>query len=357
MPDVTSPDRKKLERWIHLLVNPIGSSAAVPAAAAATAAAPDPNRVKRNLYLFMLCTGLMTGTYKSFLSVSRKAHDMKQKKFHPTRRVRGLGAAPSNASIIDELGVPKSLELALEPSTFAVGSAVEAQWQCRHEWDVRRAADEEVRKARLKIKNFRLQQKPAAVKAKLCSVHTNDVDCPKDQVKEKIGKCLDAQFNYLLTLAANYPASTHSTFVLWLNALSRIGKDACVNMKSIRNDHIMLLVGYLLYGEVKGPFEVNPREPLEPLHDTIASYITKKTATVDSKKKPTTTRSNAPPLNPVSDTIEAFMNTVPRIDEGAFALLTISGNFFNQWYLSLWPPHHPLYYAALCVSSMADHER
>lgn len=330
MPDVTSPDRKKLERWIHLLVNPIGSSTAVPTAAAG----PDLNRIKRNLYLFMLCTGLMTGTYKSFLSVSRKAHDMKQKKFHPTTRVRGLGAAPSNASIIDELGVPKSLELALEPSSFAIGSAVEAQWQCRHEWDVRRAADEEVRKARLKIKNFRQHQQKPPVKAKICSVHANEDDCPKDQVKEKIGKCLDAQFNYLLTLAANYPASTHPIFVLWLNALSRIGKDSCVNMKSIRNDHIMLLVGYLLYSEVKGPFEVNPREPLEPLHDTIASYITKKTATVESKKKPTTTastkRSNAPPLNPVSDTIEAFMNTVPRIDEGAFALLTISGNFFNQ---------------------------
>lgn len=262
----------------------------------------------------------MTGTYKSFLSVTRKAHNKKQKKFRPTMKVRGLRVSPSIDRIIDEFGVPLSLELALDPSKFVVSDVVPvdaAQWIRRQEWESRRAADEDIRKARLKIKKFR------QVKEKLCSVHN---ECPKDRVKDKIGKCLDAQFNYLLTLATEYQASTQPSVVLWLNALSRIGSDDCVYMKSIRNDHIMLLVGYLLYGEVKGPFEVNPREPLEPLNDTIASYITKKNARVKPRKS-----TNAPPLNPVSHTVEAFMNTVPRIDEGAFALLTISGNFFNQW--------------------------
>lgn len=309
MPDVTSADRTKLERWIHLLVNPIGSSTA------------DPNRIKRNLYLFMICTSLMTGTYKSFLSVTRKAHDKKQRKYRSTMKVRGLQVAPSIDKIIDDFGVPLSLEMALEPSIFNEIDVVHgARWLRRQEWEVRRTADEDVRKARTKIKKFR------QTKEKLCSVHENDEDCKKDRVKEKIGNCLDAQFNYLLTLATEYPASTHSNIVLWLNALCRIGKDSCVYMKSIRNDHIMLLVGYLLYDEVKGPFELYPTQPLEPLNDTIASFITRK----DAEKETKSTKSNAPPLNPVSDTIEAFMNSVPRIDEGAFALLTISGNFFNQ---------------------------
>lgn len=73
--------------------------------------------------------------------------------------------------------------------------------------------------------------------------------------------------------------------------------------------------------ELKGPFEDLPTERLQPLTQAIATYIEK-------RKKDGSGEKEDVPLNPVSDTVEAFMNTVPKIEEGAFAFLSLSGNLF-----------------------------
>lgn len=142
---------------------------------------------------------------------------------------------------------------------------------------------------------------------------------------------MDKQFEYLLAMAESYKELLRSDDIsgdkvnrvnLWLQALSRIDKSACVHMKGIRNDYIMVLVGYLVNGELKGPFEDIPTEHLQPLTQAIATYIAKRALKDDLMEKQV-------PLNPASDTIENFMNECPNVEEGAFALLALSGNIFN----------------------------
>ena len=164
-----------------------------------------------------------------------------------------------------------------------------------------------------------------------CSIHmVNDGECPKDLINSKIGDCLDKQFEYLLAMAESYKELLRrddgggekiNRVNLWLQALSRVNKTACAHMKGIRNDYIMVLVGYLVNGELKGPFEDLPTENLQPLTQAIATYIAKRALKDDDDKKV--------PLNPASDTIENFMNECPSVEEGAFALLALSGNLFN----------------------------
>lgn len=80
----------------------------------------------------------------------------------------------------------------------------------------------------------------------------------------------------------------------------------------------MLLLGYLSDGDVRGPFEDLPGEVLQPLTEAIVTYIAKR----DTKPKP----KEAVPMNPASDTVEEFMNSVPTVEEGAFAFFSLSGN-------------------------------
>lgn len=164
-----------------------------------------------------------------------------------------------------------------------------------------------------------------------CSIHGPDGECPKDMANNKIGDCLDKQFEYLLAMAESYKELLRSDDViddkvnrvnLWLQALSRIDKTACVYMKGIRNDYVMVLVGYLVNGELKGPFEDIPTQNLQPLTQAIATYIAKRALKDDVTDKQV-------PLNPASDTIENFMNECPSVEEGAFALLALSGNILN----------------------------
>lgn len=225
-------------------------------------------------------------------------------------------------------GFPHSLKDAINPMKLASleDTLFRAEWQNCRFWEQRLENEKSAEKALMKSSKFRMQAKHS----NKCSIHGPDGDCPKDLINSKIGGCLDKQFEYLLAMAESYKellrkddigGSKFNRLNSWLQALSRVDKTACAHMKGIRNDYIMVLVGYLVNGELKGPFEDLPTESLQPLTQAIATYIAKRALKVDDDKKV--------PLNPASDTIENFMNECPTVEEGAFALLALSGNLFN----------------------------
>lgn len=300
--------REKLMRWIHLLVDPLTSTQDIEF------------RQKRNRYLFMICASLMTGSQMDFIKIIGGKHIKFDAKRKPVK-VAGISTPQRPESISDAQGIPVSISKALDPKTFeAVDTYFE--WQREKCWDVRLQKIEEAEKINLKNSKSRiLAKKPE----KTCTVHATE-KCPCNNVEKKIGQCLDNQFKYLLTLAESYQLLMESETEIinyWLQALSKVHSDSCTEMKGIRNDYMMLLVGYLVNKELKGPFEDLPTERLQPLTQAIATYIEK-------RKKHNTEDKDGVPLNPVSDTIEAFMNHVPMIEEGAFAFLSLSGNLFTS---------------------------
>lgn len=316
-------------KWINLLVQPLESKAQ-----------SHENYTKRNQYLFMIMASLITGTHVNFLNVVKKAHE-KEFTTKQKRDFRRKTPAPTeNAKNLDEFGIPFVFTDVLDPKVkITVAEVTSLEWYERDEWNSRVQSLNNLDVAKLIAEEDAKPKpkkgiKPAPVKPKKpipkCSYHKEISDnkkelCPNDPINKKLGECLDFQFNYLLTLAAELPAASHPKIAIWLDTLSRtaVADDACAVMKSIRNDHIALLLGYMFHDEIKGPFELEPVSPLEPIGNTIATYAANERNQQKSAAK-------SLPLNPVSDTIEAFMDTVPRIEEGAFALLSITGNFFNQ---------------------------
>jgi hypothetical protein len=231
-----------------------------------------------------------------------------------------------------ETGFPHTLKDAINPIQLVTPEDIffRAEWQNGQYWAQRLENEKSTQNALSKSSKVRIQ--PKKDNNNKCSIHGLDAECPKDTTNEKIGDCLDKQFEYLLAMAESYKELLKSDNVsggdkvnrvnLWLQALSRIDKSACVYMKGIRNDYIMVLVGYLVNGELKGPFEDIPTEHLQPLTHAIATYIARRALKDDVSDKQV-------PLNPASDTIENFMNECPSVEEGAFALLALSGNIFN----------------------------
>lgn len=226
------------------------------------------------------------------------------------------------------LGFPFTLKDAINPLKLAniEDFLFRAEWQNNPYWEQRLKEEKSAEKALMKSSKVRIQPKQDSNK---CSIHGPDGECPKDLVNSKIGDCLDKQFEYLLAMAESYKELLRrdngggdkvNRVNLWLQALARVDRAYCAHMKGIRNDYIMVLVGYLVNGELKGPFEDLPTENLQPLTQAIATYIAKRSLKDNDKKIP---------LNPASDTIESFMNDCPNVEEGAFALLALSGNLFN----------------------------
>lgn len=316
MPEEEEP-RAMLMQWIHLLVDPL------------TSANDLAMRTKRNRYLFMICESLMTGTCKDFLKLIGGKHlkaDGKRKQV----RVAGMKSHFEPEKHSNEHGIPLTMANAIDPSKFEANE-ITAVWERENCWETRLQTIQDAALIAVKDAKNRLVRSQAN-KAKICPIHKADA-CPKEPVHQKIGENLDRQFKYLLYLTESYQTlmdAEKEKLNLWLQALSKIDKEACVNMKGVRNDYISLLVGYVLYGELKGPFEDFPTMNLPPLTEAIATYIVKR------KPTPQLPAGNAPnitanvPLNPLSDSIEAFMNQVPKIDEGAFALLSLNANLFNQ---------------------------
>jgi hypothetical protein len=292
-------NKEKLIRWIHRLVDPL----------------PGKDfQVKRNRYLFMICCSLMTENSSQFLT-STAAHSKANKK----KKVRVIRATDDKQMIADTNGIP-TLTLALDINEIAIETA-HSEWEKLKCWENRLKVMNDVEEIGLNSNARNVKKK----NVQKCSIHIND--CPKEEVQKKIGQSLDNKFKFLLYIAETYQNVTtceKERTNMWLHALSKIGENACVEMKGIRNDYIMLMIGYLMNNELKGPFEDLPSSCLQPLTQAIATYISKR------KNEQHKTDQTRVPLNPASETIEAFMNHVPKIVEGAFALLSINGSMFNQ---------------------------
>lgn len=249
--------------------------------------------------------------------------------------MKGGTIAPPKPTIADENGFPHSLKDALDPLKLANVDDLHwsAEWENSMFWDRRLQTISDSENAIKKSSNLRGASKAIPVfSAKICSVHGTSDNCPNDLKDTKIGRCLDRQFEYLLALCEFYKDAFHNEaekitrINLWLQAMAKIDKTYCAQMKGIRNDYAMVLVGYLVDGAIRGPFEELPPDTLQPLVKAVATYL--------SNRKIEPTDGFEVPLNPASDTIENFLNTVPKIQEGAFALLSLNGNVLKSKLLS-----------------------
>lgn len=88
-------ERDRIGQWIHFLVNPLNEAQQLEF------------REKRNLYLFMICMGLLSGNVVEFMNLSRKKHlridKSKKSKFSKVRGMKG-SMAPPKPSIANEQG-------------------------------------------------------------------------------------------------------------------------------------------------------------------------------------------------------------------------------------------------------------
>lgn len=267
-----------------------------------------------------MCIAIITGNVGEFLKMVGGKHlSVDRKKVPP--KVKGLINADAPDPIADAQGVPLSIAKAIDPATFNVSGNFVPEWEHEKYWEIRLQA---IKDAEIVVKtNKRVKVNEKVKVENKCAVHKDEV-CPLSKVDEKVGRCLDNQFSFLLTMCEYYQLkmpTDNDKINKWLSALAKIDQASCVKMKSIRNDYTMLLVGYLYNKELKGPFEDLPTEILQPLTRAVGNFLGKR----DVKETPR----EAVPLNPASDTVEEFMNSVPRIEEGAFAFLSLSGNLFH----------------------------
>lgn len=217
----------------------------------------------------------------------------------------------------DAHGIPKTILSAIDPVEFEKTEAT-PDWEKAKNWEMRLETMQDASKVALKEPKLKAHLKKIE---NTCTIH--EEKCSQDPVEIKVGTCLDNQFRYLLSVAESHPISENENSHLWLQKLSSIDKKACPQMKGIRNDYMMLLGGYLNNRQLKGPFEDLPTEKLQPLTQATAIYIAKRKN--DKKDKDT----KEIPLNPFSDIVETFMSEMPKIEEGAFAFLSLSGNLLR----------------------------
>lgn len=230
-------------------------------------------------------------------------------------KVAGMRPSQNTEKCSDENGIPHLISRAIDPMKFDKVTT-SPEWEMKKSWETRLQTLQDAAQVASKEPKLRSIFKKAE---KTCTVHEDN--CMQDPVTIKVGACLDNQFRYLLYMAESYPLVKNEIAAKWLQALANIDKQACVQMKGIRNDYMMLLVGYLSNNALKGPFEDLPTDRIQPLTQAIATYIAKRK---DDKK--VEEGKGKIPLNPFSDTVEDFMSAVPQIEEGAFAFLSLSGN-------------------------------
>lgn len=223
-------NRAKLTKWIHLLVDPLASAEGAVF------------RAKRNRYLFMICTALMTGNELEFTKYVGNAHLLENKKRKPVK-VAGMKSTMAPDPICDEFGIPVSIEKALEPSNF---KRIETfpEWEREKCWELRLQAIRDGQKIGLKESKTRINQQKAKKVTPMCSVHIGG--CEQDNVDVKVGKCLDNQFRFLLQQIEFHQRDIMERKAMqpekeklnkWLQALAKVDEDSCVSMKGIRNDY------------------------------------------------------------------------------------------------------------------------
>lgn len=146
--------------------------------------------------------------------------------------------------------------------------------------------------------------------SKNCSIHQED--CPKmNEVDLIFGSVLDKQFQLYL-----YMAKPHIVLLKnkqekllasqWIQSLCCIKNYSCTAAKSIRNDYMMALGGYLTTG-LAGPFLKLPSVPL-----TSIDKIPKNEESTHQKAND-------------------FLKTLPKPEEGAFAFIALTGDLYDSF--------------------------
>lgn len=300
--------RNEFITWIHLLVNPLIISSQ-----------DEAIRVKRNRYLFLMVISMLNNEHDHFLRKISKAH---KKVDLPKKPVKVAGmkmSAPRDApeKISNEKGIPNTIQSALSPTNVLTSHNPNPEWERQRTWDDFLASSNKVDSKKSKRRNCK------AVKFEQKCIFHHMNKCDITPVDQKIGYSLDLQFEFIIDLARNAAmalANSMQQTTAWMKALCEIDKTFCTGMKGIRNDYACLLIGYMTNNQLEGPFEDAPTRPLCPLHEAAMKYAERRPAGLDPSQVP---------LNPVSDTVESFMNECPLIDEGAFAFLSLSGSMFS----------------------------
>lgn len=101
----------------------------------------------------------------------------------------------------------------------------------------------------------------------------------------------------------------------WIQALCAINKTFCTLAKGIRNDYMLVLCGHLTNQDLTGIFEDYPLDKLLPINVL---------AQIRSERKPIT--------DPTHPKTAEFFTNVPHPEEGAFALVAITGDLYEPKY-------------------------
>lgn len=149
---------------------------------------------------------------------------------------------------------------------------------------------------------------------KNCSIHTQN-NCPKiNEIDSIFGNVLDKQFQFYLYMAKpNIVLLKNKQEKLlasqWIQSLCCIDQYSCTAAKSIRNDYMMALGGYLTTG-LAGPFLKFPPIPLTSI-DKIP-------------------KNNVPITDPTHHRVEEFLKSIPKPEEGAFAFIALTGDLYDS---------------------------
>lgn len=150
-----------------------------------------------------------------------------------------------------------------------------------------------------------------------CAIHHPN-PCPADEINSSIGATLDRQFQFFLHLAkpliCQLPNALHRQKAAgWLQRLCSDGTGMCAITKGIRNDYMMLLVGYLSSGLLTGPFQQYAPNTLVPLNELEIGE--------DSR----------PSNLPNDPTIGRMLSDLPfPPEQGAFAFLSVTADMFEN---------------------------
>ncbi|XP_044734543.1 uncharacterized protein LOC123296908 [Chrysoperla carnea] len=152
-----------------------------------------------------------------------------------------------------------------------------------------------------------------------CSAHCDFMKCT--EIVE-INKLLDEEFQFMLHLAMplwrNWPLmKDRKRAGLWIQTLCTLHYNCfCTNMRVIRNDYLMALLGYLYSKNLSGPFKLKPpNDTLYPLETMAIEYLNN-------------VRSNA--LNPDGQLLNEFLVDQPLPEDGgAFCFFAITGQILR----------------------------
>lgn len=149
-----------------------------------------------------------------------------------------------------------------------------------------------------------------------CIIHKKE-PCPSDPEDEQIGTVLDHHFQFFLHLANSHvgnlaQAMHRQRAAYWLQTLCCIPKSLCAEMKGIRNDYMMLLLGYIESGLLLGPFQHFPPEQLVSLKEAAEQMPDDGSAYASDSQ------------------INEMLRKLPRPECGAFAFLGISADLCQE---------------------------